>query len=147
MKKGTLLHGDLSQLIASLGHTDLIVIGDAGLPVPPGVRCIDLAVTRNVPRLLEVLDAILAEMHVEKAWIAEELVHGNPVLTSALAERLPSPGALHPEPHDALKRRSAVARAIVRTGEFTPYANIVLSSGWCFDRRVIGADLFAGGNR
>jgi len=129
VKKGALLHGELSQLIASLGHTDLIVIGDAGLPVPPGVRCIDLAVTRNVPRLLEVLDAILAEMHVEKAWIAEELAHGNAGLTSALAERLLHP---HTEPHDALKLRSAGARAIVRTGEFTPYANIVLSSGVVF---------------
>ena len=132
MKKGALLHAELSQLIASLGHTDVIVIGDAGLPVPQGVRCIDLAVTRNVPRLLDVLDAVLAEMQVEKAWVAEELSHGNPALAASLRERLSSAGALNMEPHDALKRRSATARAVVRTGEFTAFANIVLSSGVVF---------------
>jgi D-ribose pyranase len=132
MKKGALLNADLSQLIASLGHGDMIVIGDAGLPVPPGVRCIDLAVTRNVPRLLEVLDAVLAEMHVEKSWIAEELATGNPEMARALGKRLSGAQTSVTEPHEALKLRTKHARAVVRTGEFTRYANIVLSSGVVF---------------
>ena len=61
MKRTPLLHSELSGLIAAMGHGDLLVIGDAGLPVPPGVRCIDLAVTRGVPRFFDVLDAVLAE--------------------------------------------------------------------------------------
>lgn len=132
MKKGALLNAELSQLIASLGHTDTIVIGDAGLPVPPGVRCIDLAVTRNVPRLLDVLDAVLTEMHVEHAWIAEELASGNSALAAALRARLDATEGVGTEPHQALKQRCVGARAVVRTGEFTPYANIVLSSGVVF---------------
>lgn len=132
MKKGKLLHADLSQVIASLGHHETLVIGDAGLPVPPGVRCIDLAVTRNVPRLLDVLDAVIDEMHVEKAWIAEELVQGNPALAQTLGERLPRGQPLQSESHEDLKRRSASAKAVIRTGEFTAYANIVLSSGVVF---------------
>ena len=99
MKKGKLLHAELSHLIAGLGHGDTIVVGDAGLPVPPGVRCIDLAVTQNVPRLLDVLDSILAEMHVEKAWIAEELARGNPTLAQAIGDRLPQAQPLQTETH------------------------------------------------
>ncbi len=132
MKKGKLLHAELSHLIAGLGHGDTIVVGDAGLPVPPGVRCIDLAVTQNVPRLLDVLEAILAEMHVEKAWIAEELARGNPTLAQAIGDRLPHAQPLQTETHAKLKRRSVGAKTVVRTGEFTPYANIVLSSGVVF---------------
>jgi D-ribose pyranase len=132
VKKGKLLHAELSQLIASLGHNDTLVLGDAGLPVPPGVRCIDLAVTRNVPRLVDVFDAVIAEMYVEKAWIAEELAQGNPALALALQERLSQVQPLQSEAHELLKRRSASAKAVVRTGEFTAYANIVLSSGVVF---------------
>jgi D-ribose pyranase len=133
MKKGALLNAELSRLIASLGHTDTIVIGDAGLPVPSSVQCIDLAVTRNVPRMLEVLDAVLAEMHVETAWIADELARGNPDLTQKLRARLTGAATLVAEPHQALKLRSERARAVVRTGEFTAYANIILSSGVVFE--------------
>ena len=58
MKKTHLLHAELSQLIAAMGHGDAIVIADAGLPVPAGTRCIDLAVTRGVPSFEQVLDAV-----------------------------------------------------------------------------------------
>ena len=64
MKKTPLLHAELSGLIASLGHGDMLVIADAGLPVPPGTRTIDLAVTRGVPSFEQVLTAVLSEMQV-----------------------------------------------------------------------------------
>lgn len=70
MKKTALLHGGLSQLVAGLGHGDLVVIADAGLPVPPGTPCIDLALTRGVPSLDQVLQALLSEMQVERATLA-----------------------------------------------------------------------------
>lgn len=127
MKRTTLLHSELSGLIAAMGHGDLLVIGDAGLPVPPGVRCIDLAVTRGVPRFLDVLDAVLAEMVVERsAWAAE----AGADLQGALQGRdLGTPSVVA---HDAFKTLSREARAIVRTGEFTPYANVALWSGVAF---------------
>jgi D-ribose pyranase len=34
--------------------------------------------------------------------------------------------------HDALKRLSRDARAVIRTGEATPYANVVLYAGVIF---------------
>lgn len=100
------------------------MIGDAGLPVPPGVRVIDLAVTRGVPGFLEVLDAVVAEMCVERAVIASEAG----TIAADSAARLP----VERETHSEFKRLSAGARAIVRTGECTPYANVALFAGVVF---------------
>jgi D-ribose pyranase len=130
MKKTPLLNIALSQLIASLGHGDAIVIGDAGLPVPPGVPLIDLALTRGIPGFIETLEAILTEMEVEQHLLASELVQHNPAILDAIAA-LALPGAVMVS-HTELKERSRSVRAIVRTGECTPYANIVLIAGVAF---------------
>ncbi len=127
MKRTKLLHSELSGLIASMGHGDLLVIGDAGLPVPPGVRCIDLAVTRGVPRFFDVLDAVLAEMVVERAAWADE---ASDDLDAALRDR--DLGETCQVAHEAFKALTRQARAVVRTGEFTPYANVCLWSGVAF---------------
>ena len=127
MKRTTLLHSELSGLIAALGHGDLLVIGDAGLPVPPGVRCIDLAVTRGVPRFFDVLDAVLSELVVERsAWANEASAD----LGQALRSR--TLGQPRLVTHETFKAMTPDARAIVRTGEFTPYANVALWSGVAF---------------
>lgn len=130
MKKHGILHRELAALIASLGHGDAIVIGDSGLPVPPGVSCIDLAVTQGVPGFLEVLEAILYEMVVERATVAEEL-QPNPKLLDDITSRL-SPVELQVVSHDELKKLTAGAKAVIRTGEWTPYANIILYAGVAF---------------
>ncbi|ABZ84967.1 ribose abc transporter rbsd [Heliomicrobium modesticaldum Ice1] len=130
MKKQGILHRDLAALIASLGHGDLVVVADSGLPVPPGVPCIDLAVTKGVPSFLPVLEAILSEMVVENATVAEEL-KPNEQIIEALAGRL-KPVQLHFINHESLKTCCRQARAVIRTGEWTPYANILLYAGVAF---------------
>lgn len=130
MKKGPLLNIALSQLIASLGHGDMVVIGDAGLPVPPGVPVIDLALTRGVPGFAQTLATVLAEMQVEQHVLADELASNNPAIAAAIdAHALPGRRSV---PHADFKRLSASARAVVRTGECTPYANIILVAGVVF---------------
>jgi D-ribose pyranase len=131
MKRTALLHAELSALVASLGHGDLLVIGDAGLPVPPGVQRIDLAVTAHVPRMADVLAAVLQEMAVEGATIADELPARSPQVHARIVELL---GAvpLATLPHEAFKAATVHARAIVRTGEFSPYANVILRAGVVF---------------
>lgn len=129
MKKHGILHRQLAELIASLGHGDAIVIGDSGLPVPPGVPCVDLAVCQGVPGFLQVLDAILYEMVVERATVAQEL-QPNEQFLHAIAGRLEP--ELQVVSHEELKKISEKARAIIRTGEWTPYANIVLYAGVAF---------------
>lgn len=130
MKKQGILHRELAALIASLGHGDVVVVADSGLPVPPGVRCIDLAVCQGVPGFLAVLDAILSEMVVERASVAEEL-QPNQELSNAITRRLHSAEILT-VPHSELKQISQQARAVIRTGEWTPYANVILYAGVAF---------------
>ncbi|MCT8161636.1 D-ribose pyranase [Pseudoruegeria sp. SHC-113] len=125
MKKTGLLHAELSRTIAAMGHGDALVIGDAGLPVPPGTLCIDLAVCLGVPDLWSVLDTVLGELQVERAVIASEAAQE---LRTAFEARLPCEQVSH----DSLKAASAAALAVVRTGEATPYANIILYSGVTF---------------
>ncbi|WP_050475758.1 D-ribose pyranase [Herbaspirillum rhizosphaerae] len=130
MKKTPLLNIALSQLIASLGHGDSIVIGDAGLPVPPGVPLIDLALTRGIPGFMDTLQTILAEMQVEHHVLADELAERSP----QLAQQISSLGLAGKQTlsHEDFKHRTRQARAVIRTGEFTPYANIILVSGVAF---------------
>jgi D-ribose pyranase len=127
VKRTALLHAELSHVIASLGHGDMLVLGDAGLPIPDGPRRIDLAVARGVPLLSDVLQAVLSEMQVESIVVADEALGD--------AKKLPGwyPQSLGIAPqtvsHEEFKRRTAKARAVVRTGECTPYANIILIAG------------------
>jgi D-ribose pyranase len=130
VKRTPLLHAELSHVIACLGHGDMLVIGDAGLPIPDGPRRIDLALTPGVPRIAEVLRAVLTEMQVERRVLAEEALGAGRALPGWYAQQL----ALAPQTvsHAEFKRLSAQARAIVRTGECTSYANVILVSGVVF---------------
>ncbi|MBI5564671.1 MAG: D-ribose pyranase [Chloroflexi bacterium] len=131
MKKTPLLNVELSEVIAGLGHGDLLVIGDAGLPIPLEVRRIDLALTRNVPGFVDTLRTVLAEMQVQSVIIAEETGQISPQILEAIKQLLPDT-PIEFVTHQALKTRTHDAVAMVRTGEFTPYANIILVSGVVF---------------
>lgn len=132
MKKSSLLNAPLSGVIASMGHTDGLAIADAGLPIPDGPERIDLAVRNGLPAFLDVLDAILEELQVERALIAEEMLSASPDLHRALVERLGNGVQIDTVPHERFKVQTKQAQAIVRTGEFTPYANVILYSGVVF---------------
>ncbi|MGJ7515231.1 D-ribose pyranase [Pseudomonas baetica] len=134
MKKTPLLNIALSRLIASLGHGDKVVIGDAGLPVPPGVELIDLALTQGVPDFISTLKVVLSEMQVESHVLASEILEKKPSVLAPLDE-LNAYGALGPREllsHEQFKILSRQARAIVRTGECQPYCNVVLIAGVTF---------------
>lgn len=135
MKKGALLNSDISTVIARMGHTDQITLGDAGLPVPHGVQRIDLAVSRNLPPLLPVLKAVLVELEVEAVVLAEELQTVSPAAYAeivALIQAANSKVRIQAVPHEAFKAATANSKAVIRTGECTPYVNIILQSGVSF---------------
>ncbi|BDG01246.1 D-ribose pyranase [Anaeromyxobacter oryzae] len=138
MKRGAILHPELSRIIALLGHGDALVVADAGLPIPAGVERIDLAYAPGRPPFLDVLEAVLAEMEVERATIATEVDARTPApVRDALRARLAAlpkvkAHGIEVVPHGELKRLVRGARAVVRTGEFTPYANVILWSGVVF---------------
>ncbi|HET7602402.1 MAG TPA: D-ribose pyranase [Gemmatimonadales bacterium] len=128
MKKQGILGNALSEVIASMGHTDLLVISDAGFPTPPGVQRIDLAVRCGLPSMLEVTQAIAGDLEVEAVTIANELLARDDALPAALRDLFPN-APLHHVSHEEFKRLSQRARAVVRTGECTPYYNVILTSG------------------
>jgi D-ribose pyranase len=131
VKKRGLLQHALAETIASMGHTDLLVIADAGLPVPPGVPCIDLAIRCGLPPMLDVTHAVADELEVEEIIVADELLARDEALPATLRELFPGARFRHVT-HEELKRLSAGARAVVRTGECTPYHNVILTSGVTF---------------
>lgn len=131
MKKTPLLHSALSLAIARLGHGDMIVIADAGLPVPEGTPCIDLAVTRGVPAFMQVLTAVMSEMQVERIVVARELRARSAGMYDQIVAALPALTAQEIA-HEELKALTRRARTVVRTGEFTPYANVILVAGVVF---------------
>jgi D-ribose pyranase len=130
MKKKGILNSHLSMVIASLGHTDQMVIGDAGLPLPRDAEIVDLAVIENIPRFIDVLKAVLEELVVEKAVLATEIESINHGVLDEI-KKLLNGVELQFVPHAEFKRlyRESDSTVFVRTGESTPYANIILVSG------------------
>jgi D-ribose pyranase len=131
MKKTTLLHSELSYVIATLGHMETLVIADAGLPIPSATERIDLALTKGVPGAIQTLNIVLEEMKVEKVILAEEAKERNPEYVVDVQNLLPGIPVEFVS-HADFKARTAFARAVVRTGEFAPYANVILVSGVVF---------------
>ena len=131
MKKTGILNQPISSVIASLGHTDTLVIADAGLPVPPETQRIDLALTEGIPTFLDTLRIVLTEMQVERAIVAEEMLDASPKVYEAIKEML-GDVPIETVTHLIFKEQTRAARAVIRTGEFTPYANVILTAGVVF---------------
>ncbi|NDV11582.1 D-ribose pyranase [Crenobacter caeni] len=132
MKKTGTLNAQLARVLAELGHGDSIVIADCGLPIPPGVERIDLALTPGIPSFVDTLQVVLSEMQVEHAVMAEEVRRFNPRATQCAVELQEAGIGVRLISHTDFKALSKGARAVIRTGEATPYANVILFSGVVF---------------
>ncbi|ATH60166.1 MULTISPECIES: D-ribose pyranase [Staphylococcus] len=129
MYKTGILNSEISKVLSDLGHTDKIMIADCGLPVPEGVKKIDLALTFGKPSFEEVFDLIKEHMEIEQLIIANEMIKQN----SALYVKLLSWNIdITTESHASLKTLSNEVKAVIRTGEAKPYANVILTSGVLF---------------
>ncbi len=124
------LNAQLSRVISEIGHTDTLVVTDAGLPIPAPVERVDLAVRENLPRFLDLLDTVLGEMSIEAAVLSAEIREHSPAMQAEIEQRLEAFGVVaHYIPHTEFKAATHGARAAVRSGEFTPYANVLLTAG------------------
>ncbi|WP_413540117.1 D-ribose pyranase [Aerococcus viridans] len=131
MKKNGILNSEISKLLSDLGHTDQITIADAGLPVPDGVKKIDLALKLGTPSFIEVLEEVLKDMAVEKVILAEEIKVDNESQLDAI-HQLVGTNEVEFVSHEAFKKQSGQSKAIIRTGEATPFSNIILQSNVIF---------------
>ena len=133
MKRQGILNSDISRVLSYMGHTDCIAVGDCGLPIPDEVERIDLALEFGVPSFMDVLRVITKDMKVEKIVLAEEIREQNPKILGEIKElfagqELETVFVSHTE----LKKQTRECKAVIRTGETTPYANIILQSGCIF---------------
>ena len=107
MKRNGILNADISRVLSYMGHTDTLAVGDCGLPIPEETERIDLALKLGVPSFMDVLEEVAKEMKIEKVVLAEEI-------------------------REKLKAQTKTCKAVIRTGETTPYANIILQSACLF---------------
>lgn len=128
MKKLGMLNSHISKILADLGHTDIIVVADVGLPIPEGVPKIDLALKLGVPSFEEVVDSIVEDMEIEKVIIAEEIKTDNKETLQYINRKF-SDCLIESMTHEQFKSLTQKAKAVIRTGEAKPFANCILQSG------------------
>lgn len=131
MKTKGILNSDISRVLSYMRHTDMICIGDCGLPCPDDVELIDLSVSANLPSFLQVLDAVLSDYTAEEYYLAEEMDSKSNIMFNKTKERMGKiPCRLLS--HEELKEKTKECKAVIRTGEMTPYSNIILKSACIF---------------
>lgn len=123
MKRNGILNPALNAGLSRLGEGHLVVIADCGLPLPASGPVVDLSLVRGVPRLREVLDAVLAELEIEASFAAAE---AGPEVRAWFEGSGLDPVIIE---HEELTAMLPQAALIIRTGEATPFANIVLRCG------------------
>lgn len=128
MKRKGILNKQLAGCLAALGHKDTFMICDAGMPIPKEIEIVDLVVTGGVPTFKQVMDAVLEEAGVEEYFLAEEIKEKNPELLSYIEGKLEGiPCTFVPHEPD-FKEMTHHIKFAVRTGEFTPYPNVILKA-------------------
>jgi D-ribose pyranase len=128
LRERGILNPQIEAAIAALGHTEYLAVGDCGLPMPEGIPVIDLSLVRGIPTFSQVLKALAGELVVESYIYAKEADEANPGVVAEIKELLPGiPSAS--VPHEEFKAMTKKARAIIRTGEYRAYANIILVGG------------------
>ncbi|WP_042349215.1 D-ribose pyranase [Bacillus massiliigorillae] len=131
MKKQGILNSHIAKVLADFGHTDLIVIGDVGLPIPDGVQKIDLALTPGFPSYEVTVSAVADDMVIEKIILAEEIKAMNEPVHQYMKEKFGDTPVEYIS-HEEFKTKTKQAKAVIRTGEITPYANCILQAGVFF---------------
>lgn len=130
MKKNGIINSEISKVLSNMRHTDLICISDLGLPYPNNVKTIDLSLRFGLPSFIDVLTEITKDMKIERIILAEEIKNNKEVYDEILNmfENI----SIEYVSHNNFKQITSDCKAIIRTGEATPYANIILQSACIF---------------
>jgi D-ribose pyranase len=131
MKKTTLLNSQICEVISKMGHKDTLAIGDCGLPIPDSTKRIDIALIKNIPGFIETLKAVLTELQIEEVIVAKETFDASPKVFNEIKKAVGDVKITFIT-HEELKLNLKECKAVIRTGEQTPYANVILKSGVVF---------------
>ena len=128
MLKTGILNPSLNSLLSRVRHTNTLVIADRGFPFWPMIETIDLSLVDNIPTVLQVLLAIRQNFVIGRVAMAEEFIKQNTAETQARLRAAVEGLALDFEPHITFKKRVPNAIGLIRTGDTTQYANMILES-------------------
>ena len=129
MKEHGILNRNLSRIIAEQGHQDLLLVTDAGFAIPKGMEVLDLSIEENNPMVLEVLNVIRKYHSVEKLIVAHQTIDTNPRFFNDLKNVWDESVEVDVIDHSELRQLAQSVKAVVRTGDFTAYGNVILVSG------------------
>lgn len=128
MLKTGILNPSINSLLSRIRHTNTLVVADRGFPFWPQIETIDIALVDDLPRVLDVVQAILANFAVGAVYMAEEFRGANPARVQNAFDRAVNPVKIQFEPHLQLKLRVPHAIGLIRTGDTTQYANMIIES-------------------
>lgn len=131
MKRNGIINSEISKVLSYMRHTDLICISDLGLPCPNNIKAIDLSLKLGYPSFLDVLSEIIKDMKIERIILAEEIKNNNKEVYNKILNMFENISIEYVS-HNDFKQKTSDCKAIIRTGEATPYANIILQSACIF---------------
>ena len=131
MKRNGIVNSEISKVLSYMRHTDLICISDLGLPCPNNIKAIDLSLKLGYPSFLDVLSEIIKDMKIERIILAEEIKNNNKEVYNKILNMFENISIEYVS-HNDFKQKTSDCKAIIRTGEATPYANIILQSACIF---------------
>ena len=128
MLKTGILNPQLNSLLSRIRHTNTLVIADRGFPFWPQLETVDISLIDNVPTVLQVLAALRTNFVIGEVWMAREFLEHNSEPTTGEFVRALAGIKVGHEPHVDFKKRVPDAIGLIRTGDSTPYANLILTS-------------------
>lgn len=131
MKKSGIMNRDISQVVAGMGHNDMLIICGSAYPIPEEGRRIDLALEPGLPGFMDVLRVILKELEVERFVVARQTEENSPARFKEICDMLEGKTRTMVDQSE-LKELARGAKAYIRTGECTPFSNVILVGGVIF---------------
>jgi len=128
MLKNGILNPAINSLLSRVRHTNTLVIADRGFPFWREIETVDISLVDDIPRVLDVVRAIRENFIIGAAFMAEEFRSVNASETQLMFERALSGISLSFEPHVEFKKRAPRAIGLIRTGDTTQYANVIIES-------------------
>lgn len=129
MKESGILNSEIASVISRQGHGDLLLIADAGFAIPRGIEVIDIALSENQPRVIDFLNELIKHFSVEKIIMANQTKKANPSYFNEIISVFDDDTEVETIDHKELRKLSESVKAVIRTGDFTAYANVLLVSG------------------
>ena len=128
MLKTGILNPAINSLLSRVRHTNVLVIADRGFPFWPEIETVDISLVDDVPRVLDVLRALRQNFTIGSAFMADEFRSHNNLETQQSFQSALEGISIFVEPHTKLKMRVPHAIGLIRTGDTTQYANLILES-------------------